>query len=160
MAERLIATVLKTVGPQGLVGSNPTASAIKRLNMICLNCGKEIIDKKRKNRKYCCNQCQQDYQWKQTKKLIESEKTFQLNNYNEYTARRTAKKYLIEKYGHKCDICGTTHWLGKPILLIADHIDGDATNNSINNIRLICSNCDATLDTYKAKNKSTRTNRK
>ena len=87
--------------------------------MFCLNCGKEIFDKKRKT-----------------------------------------KKYLIEKYGHKCDICGNTHWLGKPILLIADHIDGDATNNSINNIRLICSNCDATLDTYKAKNKSTRTNRK
>lgn len=28
VAEWLIATVLKTVGPRGLVGSNPTASAI------------------------------------------------------------------------------------------------------------------------------------
>lgn len=151
--------LLKSIGPNGLAGSNPVPSAIKRLNMICLNCGKEIFDKKHK-RKYCCNQCQQDYQWNQTKQLIEQYQNYQVNNCTESTARRIAKKYLIEKNGNKCSICGTTHWLGKPILLIADHINGDATNNSINNIRLICSNCDATLDTYKAKNKSTRINRK
>ena len=152
--------LLKSIGLNGLAGSNPVPSAIKRLNMFCLNCGKEIIDKKRKNRKYCCNQCQQYYQWKQEIQIIEQQNNFQINGINEFNARRKAKKYLIEKYGNKCSICGTTHWLGKPILLIADHINGDATDNSINNIRLICSNCDATLDTYKAKNKSTRTNRK
>lgn len=128
--------------------------------MFCLNCGKEIIDRKHIERKYCSNKCQKEYQWKQTKILIETKNNYQVNNCNECTARRIAKKYLIEKYGNICSICGTKEWLGNPILLIADHIDGDATNNSINNIRLICSNCDATLDTYKAKNKSTRTNRK
>ena len=64
------------------------------------------------------------------------------------------KDYLEEKYGHKCMICGNSEWLGKPILLIADHIDGDPTHNNINNFRIICSNCDATLETYKNKNKN------
>lgn len=128
--------------------------------MFCLNCGKEIIDKKHKDRKYCSNKCQKEFEWKQTKQLIENSGTFQVNDCSEYTARRIAKKYLIERDGHKCSICGTSEWLGQPILLISDHIDGDANNNSINNIRLICSNCDATLDTYKAKNKSTRISRR
>ena len=83
-------------------------------------------------------------------------------NCSELTARRVAKAYLEEYNGHKCEICGNSEWLGKPILLIADHIDGDPTHNNIYNFRLICSNCDATLDTYKNKNKnkSKRTNRK
>lgn len=83
-------------------------------------------------------------------------------NCSEMHTRRIAKAYLEEKNGHKCEICGNSEWLGKPILLIADHIDGDPTHNNINNFRLICSNCDATLDTYKNKNKikGKRKNRK
>lgn len=83
-------------------------------------------------------------------------------NCSEQTKRRFAKDYLEEKYGHKCMICGNSEWLGKPILLIADHIDGDPTHNNIDNFRLICSNCDATLETYKNRNKirGKRKNRK
>lgn len=50
-------------------------------------------------------------------------------------------------------MCGTSSWLGKPIKLVCDHIDGDPYNNSLDNLRAICSNCDATLPTYKALNK-------
>ena len=34
-----------------------------------------------------------------------------------------------------------------------DHIDGNSENNRLDNLRLICSNCDMQLPTYKAKNK-------
>ena len=41
------------------------------------------------------------------------------------------------------------------------HIDGDASNNFRDNLRLVCPNCDSQLDTYKSRNKnSTRTHRK
>jgi hypothetical protein len=37
--------------------------------------------------------------------------------------------------------------------LILDHIDGDRQNNELSNLRIVCPNCNATLDTHCAKNK-------
>lgn len=34
------------------------------------------------------------------------------------------------------------------------HIDGDASNNFRDNLRLVCPNCDSQLDTYKSRNKN------
>lgn len=52
-------------------------------------------------------------------------------------------------------------WNGKELHFVLDHIDGDASNNHQDNLRLICPNCDSQLDTYKSKNKnSARTHRK
>jgi hypothetical protein len=65
----------------------------------------------------------------------------------------TAKIHLKMFYGDRCSICNLDKWLDKPLLLILDHIDGDASNWHITNLRLVCSNCDAQLPTYKFKNK-------
>ena len=130
----------------------------KSENRNCIVCNKQL---KSTQLKYCCKECES-----KSKKLSRFKKRILDNgdivNCSEQTARRIAKDWLEEHNGHKCEMCGNSKWLGKPILLIADHIDGDPTHNNINNFRLICSNCDATLDTYKNKNKnkSKRTNRK
>ena len=63
------------------------------------------------------------------------------------------KWYLIETRGHRCEICGLSEWLNEPIVLILDHIDGNADNWLLGNLRLICSNCDSQTPTYKSKNK-------
>lgn len=75
---------------------------------------------------------------------------------HEATARKHAKRYLIEKNGNTCSICGITEWMGKPAPLVCDHIDGDSSNNNIENFRLVCGNCDAQLPTFKSKNKKGR----
>lgn len=46
----------------------------------------------------------------------------------------------------------STVWNSKELHFILDHIDGDATNNTRNNLRLICPNCDSQLDIYKSRN--------
>lgn len=39
----------------------------------------------------------------------------------------------------RCGIDGT--WLGEPITLDVDHIDGDLHNNTLENLRFLCPNC-------------------
>ena len=53
---------------------------------------------------------------------------------------------------HKCEVCGNSLWLGKPIPLEAHHKDGNPSNNVLDNIELICPNCHAMTDTYRGKN--------
>ncbi len=64
------------------------------------------------------------------------------------------RDYLSSQQGGCCAICGMRDsWNGVSLALIMDHVDGDATNNSRVNLRLICPNCDSQLPTYKAKNR-------
>ena len=70
------------------------------------------------------------------------------------------RKKLLEHYGNKCSICGIPpNWNGMELTLILDHIDGDASNDSENNLRFVCPNCDSQLETYKSKNRNSARNR-
>lgn len=65
----------------------------------------------------------------------------------------TAKRYLIKLYGQHCSICKLSEWLNTVIPLVLDHIDGNSDNWAIENLRLVCGNCDMQLPTYKGRNK-------
>lgn len=61
----------------------------------------------------------------------------------------------------KCELCGTgEEWNGKKLSLILDHINGDNTNYTLENLRIICPNCDATLDTFCYRNVRNRESKK
>lgn len=46
----------------------------------------------------------------------------------------------------------TTIWAGKPLAFQLDHIDGDETNNLLENLRILCPNCHSQTPTYGSRN--------
>lgn len=73
------------------------------------------------------------------------------------TVRGTLRAKLLDYYGNKCSICeAPSTWNGQPLVLVLDHINGDASDDSKENLRFVCPNCDSQLDTYKSKNKKSK----
>jgi len=74
------------------------------------------------------------------------------SSYNrDHLKKRLYKEGLKER---KCEICGQDeYWNGKHMSLILDHINGINNDNRLENLRIVCPNCNATLDTHCGKNK-------
>jgi hypothetical protein len=48
-----------------------------------------------------------------------------------------------------CEMCGQDeNWHGKKMSLVLDHINGVYNDNRLENLRMVCPNCNATLDTH------------
>ncbi|AXE86226.1 HNH endonuclease signature motif containing protein [Streptomyces sp. Go-475] len=63
--------------------------------------------------------------------------------------KRAMQELGIEE---RCALCGIEAlWLGEPLPLEVDHIDGDWRNNRIENLRVLCPNCHATTDRYRGR---------
>lgn len=56
---------------------------------------------------------------------------------------------LIALRGRKCEKCGSTSWLGQPINLEIHHINGIRTNNSLENLQLLCPNCHSYTENFR-----------
>lgn len=118
-------------------------SNFKKSTYLCKYCGKQCSE----NRKtYCSIDCY--------KLSIKKNNHLKIKN-GVILSPKLSKKYLIDIYGEKCQQC---NWEEKnpitgkvPIEL--EHIDGDSTNNSIDNLKLLCPNCHSLTTTYKGLNK-------
>lgn len=70
---------------------------------------------------------------------------------------KTARQALISKRGNVCQCCGNSEWLGEPIKLNLHHIDEDVSNNSEDNLILVCSNCHRFIHDHSEKHKKYNT---
>ena len=68
--------------------------------------------------------------------------------------KRLYKEGLKER---KCEKCGQDeNWHDEHISLILDHINGVNNDNRIENLRIVCPNCNATLPTHCGKNRNNK----
>ena len=62
----------------------------------------------------------------------------QLKDWSNYFKAGRLKIHLIKLRSHKCEKCLNNKWLDKLIPLEVHHIDGNRTNNELNNLQLLC----------------------
>jgi hypothetical protein len=72
-----------------------------------------------------------------------------------YSNRGNLKRRLFDA-GLKtraCELCGQGElWHGRRMSLILDHINGARNDHRLENLRIVCPNCNATLDTHYGRN--------
>lgn len=73
---------------------------------------------------------------------------------NQCKSPAALRRYLFRTRNHKCSVCENDTWMGSPIPLEVDHINGDAYDNEEKNVRLVCLNCHAQTPTWKSYNKN------
>ena len=111
----------------------------------CQQCGVEHTWSRNSKGMYCSIKCQRSSEFDSQVKLWLEEGILPQHS-------RVPRKYLLT-LNDSCWQCGINEWLGQPITLELEHSDGDATNNNIDNLKLLCPNCHSQTPTYKNKNK-------
>lgn len=116
----------------------------------CKNCGKKL---QKGQKTYCSSKCQQDFQYKEW--VIRWKNGEENGISGKYGISGYLRSYILEKYEYKCCECGwnKVNPYTNTLPLEIDHIDGDYTNNSEENLRLLCPNCHSLTSTYKGANK-------
>ncbi len=73
------------------------------------------------------------------------------STYGTHTLRlRLIKEGILQPV---CSSCNLDKWLGEPIALELDHINGIRDDHRLHNLRLLCPNCHAQTPTWRGRNR-------
>ncbi len=107
----------------------------------CMLCGSNT------KRIFCSKKCSGIYKRNKTLNKLKNK---------EYVGKdislNSIRHALILDRGHKCEDCKNKKWKDSPINLTLHHMDGDACNNTIENLQLLCWNCHSMTPNYGNKN--------
>ena len=73
----------------------------------------------------------------------------EVKSFENLTRNTSIKVRLLKELGHICQNCKLSEWLGQPIMLELEHIDGNNRNNDRQNLMLLCPNCHSQTKTWR-----------
>lgn len=122
----------------------------------CVICGKELLSRQSI---FCSQECRDKYDQQLYEEYIERWKKGEESGCtSSYKIHRYVKRYLLEKYNNSCQECGWSkvneHTGTVPLQI--HHVDGDCTNNSEENLQLLCPNCHSLTENFGSRNKNSK----
>jgi 5-methylcytosine-specific restriction endonuclease McrA len=75
-----------------------------------------------------------------------------------YSSMRSLKRRVLAGglLEWRCSQCGLTDWRGSRLVPVLDHINGDARDHRLENLRLLCPNCNSQTTTFAGRNRKLR----
>lgn len=128
----------------------------KNYEHFCKFCGKPLNHKRTK---FCDINCRNSYKENEYKKYIENWKNGnECGHTPSLKLDEKVRRYLFEKNNNKCQKCGwgeiNPHTNKVPLQI--HHIDGDCTNNSEENLELLCPNCHSLTENFGSTNRNSK----
>lgn len=116
----------------------------------CLNCGKEL----NQGKKYCSNLCQSQYEQKIYITRWLNGKESGIRGKGQLSAY--IRSYIFKINNYRCSKCGwgEKNQFSNRVPLEIHHLDSNTSNNSIENLQLLCPNCHSLTKSWKGLNRS------
>ena len=95
--------------------------------------------------------------WNQGEKFTPFAKSYTLEEVlvenSPYKSSNCLKKRLFKEgiKTKKCEECGIVEWNGKEIILELEHVNGNNTDNRLENLKILCPNCHSQTNTFRNK---------